>query len=261
MYSSKDYVREDLELQKQLRRKYMAVMRKLPEGKLTVSVVKGGLYYYSGTGKNRVYVGTGDRKQIKDIQKRRLLEETIKRIDQNMLLMEAFLEKYQSTELETVVKDLPKAYRMASAVQVHSEVFINAKKWEAKTYQKSTRNEADLRHKTQKGDLVRSKSEVIIANILYGRNIPYHYEEIVSINGVTMAPDFKIAVVSENRFKFLEHCGMISDAEYRESFLWKLRNYIEDGYVPWRDVFFTFDDLEGSIDTLTIYKIIDQFLA
>jgi len=54
--------------------------------------------------------------------------------------------------------------------------------------------EKDLIHRTERGDLVRSKSELVIADKLYARDIEYAYEQpFVLPNGKTRYPDFTIA--------------------------------------------------------------------
>lgn len=52
---------------------------------------------------------------------------------------------------------------------------------------------------------------------------------------------------------------MISDSTYLEKFLWKIELYINNGYLPWRDVIFTFDDEKGHLDTKHLEKTIDLF--
>ena len=116
-----------------------------------------------------------------------------------------------------------------------------------------------LTHQTLKGELVRTKSEALVANLLYNKGIPYHYEENLELPEGVIAPDFKVAVRSENRFKLLEHCGLLGSDRYVRKFNWKLQTYIRNGYIPWRDVFFTFDDLNGSIDTRAISQMMDNY--
>ena len=52
--------------------------------------------------------------------------------------------------------------------------------------------EEGLIHRTARGELVRSKSEVIIANLLHANRIDYRYEEPLEIDGLTKLPDFTI---------------------------------------------------------------------
>ena len=45
---------------------------------------------------------------------------------------------------------------------------------------------------TDAGERVRSKSELVIANLLYKNNIPYMYECPLKINNNTVYPDFTV---------------------------------------------------------------------
>ncbi|MEE3440399.1 MAG: hypothetical protein VZR07_10670, partial [Ruminococcus sp.] len=45
---------------------------------------------------------------------------------------------------------------------------------------------------TQRGEIVRSKSEVIIADALYYANIPYHYEKPIKVGDRVIYPDFTV---------------------------------------------------------------------
>jgi hypothetical protein len=75
-------------------------------------------------------------------------------------------------------------------------------------------------HETLSGDFVRSKSEVIIANILYQSGIPFTYEAaLIAPGGPPRSPDFTI----EWRGKtcYWEHLGMLDLEDYRED--WELK--------------------------------------
>ncbi len=113
-------------------------------------------------------------------------------------------------------------------------------------------------HRTAKGELVRSKSELIIAVMLHERGIPYHYEEVLHLpDGNTLVPDFTIGVRDENRLVYLEHCGMLDRHDYMRGFLRKMEKYCAVGFRPWDDVYFTFDSADGSIDTDKIGRMMD----
>ena len=53
---------------------------------------------------------------------------------------------------------------------------------------------------------------------------------------------------------------MLSDDNYLNNFLRKMKTYISNGYMPFIDVIFTFDDQKNNIDTQLISKIIDTYL-
>lgn len=75
--------------------------------------------------------------------------------------------------------------------------------------------EAGKIHEAITGDMVRSKSEVIIANMLHERGIKFWYEKpLIAADGTMYLPDFTIQFRGE--FYYWEHLGMLSKPEYQE---------------------------------------------
>lgn len=255
--NSKEYVEWELAEQKKQEQWCEQQLTGLPEGKLKLVTAKGKRYYSRFENGKYVYIGNKDKVSIEDLQKRRFCETMLKNIQSNQKLMTDFLRRYRTIDPLEVMASLPKTYQSEAICRLLT--VYDYEKWEREPYDRSDMMPERLTHKTLKGDLVRSKSEAIIANLLYDRKIPYHYEENLILGNKLIAPDFKIAVHTENRFKLLEHCGMISDAVYREKFKQRLEQYILSGYMPWRDVFFTFDDVDGNIDTKAILLMIENY--
>ena len=81
-------------------------------------------------------------------------------------------------------------------------------------------------HETLTGDMVRSKSELIIANLLAERGISFKYEmPLLAPDGTMYLPDFSI--VHQGESWFWEHWGMMSDEAYRSHREVKLAWYDE----------------------------------
>ncbi len=79
-------------------------------------------------------------------------------------------------------------------------------------------------YKTRKGDLVRSKSEVIIANLLFEENINYEYErKLFYDTGKWIEPDFTIFI--NDKEIYWEHLGMIGTESYDNRWQTKLDIY------------------------------------
>ena len=73
---------------------------------------------------------------------------------------------------------------------------------------------------TDKGERVRSKSEVIIANALHRNKIPYRYEYPLQLsNGKIVYPDFTVLNLKTRKEYIWEHFGMLDDPHYRETML------------------------------------------
>ena len=66
-------------------------------------------------------------------------------------------------------------------------------------------------HKTVRGELVRSKSEVIIANALHYNGLDYEYEPELRLEDKVKRPDFKVEDYDTGVVWYWEHCGMMTD--------------------------------------------------
>jgi hypothetical protein len=114
-----------------------------------------------------------------------------------------------------------------------------------------------LIHKTKKeGLLVRSKSEVIIANMLVEKGIEFEYErEFVGNNGQKRIPDFTF-IDAAGDIIILEHLGMMSLPSYKASWEKKLEFYKENSYKLNNNLFTTTESEKGGIDSLAIEAVI-----
>jgi len=89
-----------------------------------------------------------------------------------------------------------------------------------------------LIHRTQRGERVRSKSELIIADKLHAAGLDYLYEPRVSLNGTERYPDFVIEDDDSGQTWYWEHLGMMSDPNYRRRWNKKLAEYRSQGILP-----------------------------
>jgi exodeoxyribonuclease V alpha subunit len=86
-------------------------------------------------------------------------------------------------------------------------------------------------HRTLSDYMVRSKSEVIIANMLYERDIPFKYEvQCFAPDGTFYLPDFTITWRGEEWY--WEHLGLIDKEQYKNH--WETKKAWYDKYFPGR---------------------------
>lgn len=123
--------------------------------------------------------------------------------------------------------------------------------------------EERLIHRTLNGEGVRSKSEVIIANMLRLKGIEYIYERpLKGKDGSVRYPDFTIEDSESGRTIYWEHLGMMIDPEYRQRWEKKLEWYKAQGLRPLDernsdgDLLITYDDKRGGVDSQKIDKLI-----
>lgn len=119
--------------------------------------------------------------------------------------------------------------------------------------------EEKLIHKTIRGEMVRSKSEVIVANILDKMKIEYFYEEPLNINGKTYIPDFTLRY--QGKTAYLEHLGMLRDKSYKKRWDEKRANYESVGISETLgNLIITQDGLDGSSDAMLIQSKIKEWI-
>jgi ATP-dependent exoDNAse (exonuclease V) alpha subunit len=128
--------------------------------------------------------------------------------------------------------------------------------------------EAGLIHRTIRGHSVRSKSEVIIANMLHSMEIDYQYEApLIGKDGIPRYPDFTFVDDEIGITYYLEHLGMLRDPKYKQRWKRKLFWYRAHGILPMEEgggpegtLITTKDDLRGGIQADIIEKIIKDAL-
>jgi hypothetical protein len=110
-----------------------------------------------------------------------------------------------------------------------------------------------LIHRTSAETLVRSKSELIVADVLTRLGLTYSYEQ--RLPSRTDPTDFRLpdfTVHYEGETFYWEHLGMLSTPSYRESWERKRRWYEANGYSS--QLITSEDGLDGSIDASVIER-------
>lgn len=116
-----------------------------------------------------------------------------------------------------------------------------------------------LIHKTLKGHLVRSKSELVIANLLCNEGIDYHYERPLegTADGYRLRPDFSFITPAGGLIVW-EHLGMLSDEQYRAGWEWKRGWYERNGFLPEETLFTTEEPEQGGLDSVKLKAVADK---
>ena len=87
-------------------------------------------------------------------------------------------------------------------------------------------------YRTDSGDMVRSKQERFVANLLTSEGISFEYErKLSSWDGSFRYPDFTLFINGEQYY--WEHWGMVDDYSYRQDIAKRIRWYREHGYYDY----------------------------
>ena len=118
-----------------------------------------------------------------------------------------------------------------------------------------------LRHKTLSGHLVRSKSEVIVADALHYRGITFDYEApfFGKDRKAFRLPDFTIRLPS-GTIVLWEHLGMLDDESYKRSWNKKELWYAMNG-LDLANLYVSRESNANGIDSHEVAAVADAILA
>ncbi|QOZ36992.1 ATP-dependent RecD-like DNA helicase [Bradyrhizobium sp. CCBAU 53421] len=108
---------------------------------------------------------------------------------------------------------------------------------------------AHLIYRTTRGELVRSKSELLIAEKLHALGINYQYER--PLDGTArpgrLRPDFSF-IDDSGEIILWEHLGRLDQAKYREGWEWKQQWYLQNGFKEGNNLFTSTEEQIRDID-------------
>ncbi len=185
--------------------------------------------------------------------------------EEKLKTLKYFINRYQDKEIETIYEELS-IERKSLILPLLTSVQELVKQWEEEQYEQATMHSENLKFETEQGDVVRSKSEVIIANILYQNreDILYKYERPLNlkVNGMekTIYPDFTMINKHTGKITYWEHAGRMDDSCYAEDFVRKMNIYVSNGLLPGRDVILTFETQENPLDIGVTKRLVKSLI-
>ncbi|MBQ5918899.1 MAG: hypothetical protein IIW92_10085 [Lachnospiraceae bacterium] len=194
------------------------------------------------------YIKKSEIEIVRKIAQRDYDARVIKKAQERIKSIKGFLRKYKTTDLKALYnKTHPKRRELINIDIISDEEYI--KRWSLVEYNgKSQLVEKEII--TERGELVRSKSEKIIADKLYMMGIPYRYEYPLMLDdGITVYPDFTILKMPERKEVYLEHFGMMDDEEYVNKMLFKISTYERNGIFIGVNLFVTYETSKRPINT------------
>nr|MBQ8253795.1 hypothetical protein [Lachnospiraceae bacterium]MBQ8253819.1 hypothetical protein [Lachnospiraceae bacterium] len=219
-------------------------MKSLPEGKLRVCNNKGIPRYYHITNPQDTcgtYISKKEEELPYQLAQKDYVQKLYKKVCMEIADINKYLMRHRAEELEQVYSDM-NIYRknLVTPYVIPDEIFAEA--WEKESYSTNPYYPEQRVYSTKKDERVRSKSEVMLADMYYEMGIPYRYEaELVLQNGKKKYPDFTLLKVSTREIIYHEHLGLLDDGEYRENNLAKLEEYRKNGIYSGKNLILTYE--------------------
>ena len=139
---------------------------------------------------------------------------------------------------------------------------LYAERWMKEEFKTNPYMPEAKKYETCRGEIVRSKSEAIIADTLLGLGIPYHYEQALILKNKTVRyPDFTMLKVKSREVIYLEHFGLLDDEGYRDACIKKLDEYMNNGIYLGRNLLITYESGDNSLDIGGIRRMLKAVMG
>lgn len=234
-----------------------------PKGNLRIIKNKGVNQYYHITKKgdrNGNYIKKKDFNLAKQIAQRDYDEKFIQVAEKQLKAIKLFLGKFPCDQIDSCYNDLKKNRKeLIEPNVIPNPIWV--KEWKSVEYKGKPFKDDDPELYTSKGNRVRSKSEIIIADTLDRLQIPYRYEYPVKINNYTVYPDFYCLNIINGNEIIWEHFGFMDDSDYVNLMIKKISDYQKEGYYPGKNLIITFENKETPLNTKVVEQIVNMYLC
>lgn len=238
-----------------------------------VRTLKSGISYYiaaiPGNPEKR-YIGNDRNTDVINIKRLKYAKEAADILCNNIRLLEMLTKNYTDTDYDTINKKLPVTYQTDiskfSSTAIETSFPEEAVRWKKLLEQEKAKyppyKPEQLKHPALDGTMMRSKSEVIIANIMLMAGIPFVYEVPIFIDGQMLLPDFRIlSLIDLKTVIIIEHQGMVFVDDYADKFIRSLKQYLRSEWIPNHNLFFTFDNAKETLDVKQVMSILRKHIT
>ena len=236
-----------------------------PDGKLSVKRTRNYTSFYcrcDGNRKTGRYLGKTEQSLIRDLaQKRynRMLKDVAQADAANV---QKCIDLMQQTSLnpDSVIQSMPEQIRPLIKTDVLSEL-KDIQTWAGNGRGEENPRQSEFEYTTMKGEKVKSKSEVIIADRLKAYGVPYAYEmKLDDTWKYSDYPDFTCLNKRTGKTYYWEHCGRFDDPKYTENLMIRIMRYAAGEIYPGNELIITMETAKYPLSTLYVEKMIEKYL-
>ena len=196
--------------------------------------------------------------QIKKLAQKDYDSHVVKLLQNQIKWLEKYL-AHSEGQIENLYAKMPPA-RQQLITPVRLTHAQYAQEWQNITWSTRPFGTASPEYFTARHERVRSKSEVIIADTLNRKGIPYRYEYPLELSGKTFHPDF-LCLNLRTRQEFIwEHFGMMDYPDYMERAIQKIRIYNENNYFIGKNLIITMETQFNHLNIHQLERLIETFL-
>lgn len=234
-----------------------------PEGLLNIAATDNRVQYYykkDGSDANKRYMRNSELPLIKALCQKEYDQRVLNLAQKELRFIERYIHLDANHKCDDVYEKLnPHRQKHVQPILLPVEEFVE--QWQQFEYvHKDFRDDAP-EYYTDKGERVRSKTEILIANALNKHNIPYRYEAPLYLDGYgKIHPDFTVLNARLRKEFYWEHMDMMDDFEYAEEALLRIEMYEKNDIFPGDKLILTHETARRPMNSKNIEKMISQYL-
>lgn len=245
-----------------LRKQLGSSLERLPGETLIVSKSNGCIQYYRYSKEHRsrkIFIPQDSIEYAKQLAMREYYKLLLREIDRQL-----------NTDRELSIHDTIRLHDIYRHMRIEKQLLIKpifapddvfVSEWYDAHAGCANGYEIAAGYDTERGEVVRSKSEKILADKLYSLKIPYVYECRLDFeNGAYCYPDFAILNTTTRRTWYWEHFGLTDDEDYRNSMSYKLNLYESNGFFLGDGLIITVEGEHAGLDTKLMAVKIKKYL-
>ncbi len=236
-------------------------LKKAPEGQVRIVKHGNGYQFYlrtESTNTNGIYLPVSERKMANALVQKSYDLKIAREAEKQRAIIDRFIKGYDPDVIKRIYESLADTRKeIVKPFEISDQEYI--KKWMSFEYPRKGFPEGTAEHYTSKGERVRSKSEVMIADALSNAGIPYRYECPLDLGNLIVHPDFTILRIEDRKQIYWEHLGMMDCLDYCQDAVQKIRLYESSGIYPGIDLIITMETARLPINLAIINNMIKTY--
>lgn len=265
MENNKKELEEQLTLLKrlcQLSDDNLKKLRHIPEECIWTST-KGDFHQYyrkdQKSGK-RIYLGREKLDEIRLLVQKEYEQKVNNEVHSQIRRLERFLNNNDINAVTDIYENTSRGKKhLITPIIIPDEEYIE--KWIQAHPSSQNPYPAKVTFETMNGELVKSKSEKIIADTMIKEGIPYVYEpRLLFDDGISKYPDFATLNIRKRKTIYWEHFGRLSDESYCKSNFNKLMIYERNRIILGDNLIITMESEDMPLEMRSVKENIERYL-
>lgn len=230
----------------------------LPDGKLICCHDGTKSKWYQSNGHQKTYISKKNHLLAEKLARKKYLTLKMEELEREKRALGFYLNHHTSAgKADALLTESSEYQKLLSGqfVPISTEI----KQWQSSFYEKNNLHPERLIYKSISGNVVRSKSEMMIDMLLFQHKIPFRYECALTFGDAVVYPDFTIRHPITGKIFYWEHFGLMDKPEYAANATCKIRTYTENGILPGINLITTYETQDNPLDSEWVEKLIEHY--